>query len=83
MTPPRRTVDLRRLPHGLAYVIALVVAVMVVALAWLASRGASAPGWWENVASPAILWVSPVLFVLLLWRWWRVLRRRRDGEDET
>lgn len=83
MSPvPRRRVDIRRLPYGLGYVIALAVVAVVVGLAWLAASDQPAPDWWERFASPAILWVSPALFVLLVWRWVRRLRGRRDGGSE-
>jgi hypothetical protein len=76
-TPPRRRVDLRRLPHGLGYVISLAVVAFVIGLAWLASRGEPAPAWWDRYASPAILWISPVAFAFLVWRY---VRRLRDKE---
>jgi hypothetical protein len=76
VTTPRRRVDLRGLPHGLGYVIALAVVVFVIGLAWLASRGGPAPAWWDRYASPAILWISPVAFVLLVWRYVHRLRSK-------
>ncbi len=76
MTSPRRRVDLRRLPYGLGSVIALAVVVVGVGLAWLASRGDPAPAWWDRYASPAILWISPVAFVLLVWRYVHRLRSK-------
>lgn len=81
MNAPRRRVDIRRLPYGLGYVIALAVVVFVVALAWFASRdNPSAPDWWTRYASPAILWSSPILVVLLVIRYVRRLGRRREPE---
>ena len=80
-SPPRRRVDIRRLPYGLGYVISLSMVAFVIALAWLASRGDPAPAWWEGYASPAILWISPVAFVLLVWRYVHRLRDR-DKEKE-
>lgn len=73
---PRRRVDIRRLPYGRGYVIALAVVVFVVGLAWLASRGDPARAWWDRYASPAILWISPVAFVLLVWRYGHRLRSK-------
>ena len=80
-SPPRRRVDIRRLPYGLGYVISLSVVAFVIGLAWLASRGDPAPAWWAGYASPAILWISPVAFVLLVWRYVHRLRDR-DKEKE-
>ena len=77
MNPPRRRVDIRRLPYGLGYVISLAMVAFVIALAWLASRADPAPAWWDRYASPAILWISPIAFVLLVWR---CVRRLRDKE---
>ena len=48
-------------------------------LAWLASRDDPAPAWWDGYASPAILWISPVAFVLLVWRYVHRLRRKEEG----
>jgi hypothetical protein len=75
-TPPRRHVDVRRLPHGLGYVIALGVVAFAIGLAWLASRGEPGPAWWDRYASPAILWISPIAFALLVWRYARRMQRR-------
>ena len=81
MNDSRRRVDVRRLPHGLGYVIALAVVAVVIALAWLASRDdPAAPDWWTRYASPAILYSSPVLVALLAIRYARRLRRRRAPE---
>ncbi len=74
--PPRRQVDIRRLPHGLGYILALAVVAFVIGLAWLASRDEPSPDWWGRYAAPAILWISPVAFVLLVWRYVRRLRRK-------
>jgi hypothetical protein len=78
-SPRRRDVDIRRLPYGLGYVISLTVVAFVIGLAWLASRGEAAPFWWDRYASPAILWISPVAFALLVWRY---VHRWRAKEKE-
>jgi hypothetical protein len=80
VTPPRRRVDVRRLPYGLGYVVSLAVVAFVIGLAWLASRDDPAPAWWDSYASPAILWISPIAFVLLVWRY--VRRLQRKGKEE-
>lgn len=81
MSAPRRQVDIRRLPHGLGYVMALAVVAFVIALAWLASReDPAAPEWWSRYASPAILWSSPILVLLLVIRYVDRMRRRRDPD---
>jgi hypothetical protein len=75
----RRRVDLRTLPHGLGYVIALAVAAGVVALAWWASRGKPQPAWWTGHALPILYWSSPFIFAYLVWRYVRLWRRRGGG----
>jgi hypothetical protein len=73
----RRRVDLRRLPYGLAYVIALAVAAGVVAVAWWASRGKPQPAWWADQALPILYYASPFVFAYLVYRYVRLYRARR------
>lgn len=73
----RRQVDLRRLPYGLAYVIALAVAAGVMALAWYSSRGKPQPEWWTDHALPILYWSSPFLFAIVVYRWVLFFRRHR------
>jgi hypothetical protein len=75
--PPRRRVDLRKLPYGLGYIISIAVVVFVIALAWLSSRNKPAPAWWTHGASPIIYWTSPLLIVVLIAYYIRRSRRNR------
>ena len=75
---PRRRIDLRRLPHGLGYAIAVAVTAAVLWLASLVSRGQPGPEWWSRYAAPAIYWSSPFLLAIVIVRY--VLRIRRPHD---
>lgn len=79
-TPPpdHRRVDLRRLPHGLGYGIALLVAIAVIALAYAVSLGNPAPKWWWDYAVPVVYWSSPFLVLVAI-----IARIRRRNHDRN
>ena len=76
---PRRRVDIRRLPYGLGYLLAVAVVALVLVLASRASAGRPAPAWWGRYATPAIYYASPLLLAVGIAA--RVRARRRPSRD--
>jgi hypothetical protein len=79
---PRRHIDLRQLPYGLGYLIAIVVVALTLFLAWQNSKGYSAPLWWDQYIVPTIYWSSPFLVVIAILhrvRQWRTRDKREDS----
>jgi len=79
----RQRVDLRRLPYGAGYLIALVVVAVVLYLAYRASAGEEAPAWWAGYAVPAIYWSSPFLVAIAIAYRVRQQRKRRQMDDSS
>jgi len=59
--PPRKRVDLKRLPRWLQYAIALAVTAVVVALAWQTGKDRPVPGWIQDYLVPALGWIGLIL----------------------
>jgi hypothetical protein len=72
--PPRRNVDLHRLPRAAQYAIALVVAGLVGWLAWSVGRNRPAPAWLGPVQA-IWTWLGPALLVFFIVKW--LLRKIR------
>jgi peptidoglycan/LPS O-acetylase OafA/YrhL len=72
--PPRRKVDLRHLPRGTQYVIALTVVAVVVAAAWIVGQDRPVPTWITRFLVPALGVLYLVLTSVAVGSW---LRRRR------
>lgn len=70
----RRRVDLRTLPVWLQYLIALTVAAMVMAAAWLVGRDEPVPYWIKNYLVPALGWIYLLLLAIVIIDW---LRKRQ------
>ena len=75
----RRRINLRELPYGLGYVIAVVVSLVIILTAWHVSRGTETPPWWQSYVVPAIYWSSPLLVFLAIF--FRIRRRRARRSD--
>jgi hypothetical protein len=65
----RRFIDLRRLPVGWQYVIALTTVAVVVGLAVRFGEHRPAPRWLSDWLIPALGWVVLVVFGFRLARW--------------
>ncbi|MCP3097291.1 hypothetical protein LZ198_00235 [Myxococcus sp. K15C18031901] len=61
--PPRLRVDLRRLPRGVQYALALGVTALVVMVAWRDRDGAPAPAWMMDTLVPILSWLGLFLLV--------------------
>ena len=59
----RISVDLKRLPRWLQYVIAVSVTAVVVALAWHVGKDRPVPHWIQAYLVPALGWIGLILLV--------------------
>jgi hypothetical protein len=77
----RRRINLRDLPYGLGYVIAAMVMLCVILVAWHVSRGSETPEWFQRYVIPALYWSSPVLVFFAIF--FRIGRRRRARRNDS
>lgn len=75
--PPRRKVDLRRLPGWAQYVIALSVVAVVVTAAWIVGGDRPVPVWITRYLVPALGVFYLILCAIALIGW----ARRRGGRS--
>jgi hypothetical protein len=77
--PPRRRVDLRRLPLWQQRILALAVTAAVVVAAWLVAGDEPVPAWASERLVPALGWLVLLIAAgaLVAWLWRRHRGPRR------
>ena len=70
----RKKVDLRTLPAWLYYIVALVVTVAIMIVAWIVGRDRPIPDWIENYLIPSLGWVFLLFLAVAIIGW--LLKKR-------
>lgn len=65
----REKIDLKTLPPWIQYLIAIITAIIVFALAWQVGKDKPIPDWIQNYIMPNLGWVGIVLLGYFFTRW--------------